>query len=175
MAMIDKGAQRKERPREVPKTPPGLLDRLTEEDREAIRARARTAAEAEKKAEAEKAFYQQAIEEERRALEPEQDMRDIVIDLAPFAKSILIDGKQYHHGMPYRVPRQVFDQLQEIIARGWAHDEEVGEPNRKHYQKPLNVGTANYSHRHPQSNGLSISPGTADSALAAHRARLGAK
>ena len=175
MAMIDKGAEKKERPRDVPRTAPALLDRLSEDEREAIRVRARAAAEAEKRAEAEKAYYQQALEEERRLLEPEQELRDIVIDLAPFSKCILIDGKQYHHGLLYEVRRQVFDQLQEIMARGWAHDEEVGEPNKKQYQKPLNVGTANYGSRRPQASDLQISLNTVDSALAAQKARMGAR
>jgi hypothetical protein len=179
MAMIDDGNRRraapKPRPRDVPQTPSPLLDLLSDADREAVRARARTAAEAEKKTEAEKAYYEQALEEERRALEPQKEMRDIVIDLAPFAKSILIDGRQYHHGMLYRVPREVFDQIQEIVARGWAHDEEVGEPNRKYYQKPMYVGTGNYARQHPTSNNTRISPGTADATIAAQKARLGVR
>lgn len=175
MAMIDEGSKkRKERPRDVPKLPPELEALLSVEDVERVRSRARKAATEEKRKLAEEKLYEQALEEERRVLEPEKEMRELVIDLAPFAKMILLDGRQYFHGMLYRVPRQVYDQLREIVARSWAHDEEVGSPNRKYYEKPP-ISTANFVSVHPPARNEQISPHNADTALAAQAGRLGVR
>lgn len=158
MALLDEGAKKRpERPRFIPTIAPELEELLSADDLERLRDQARKKAAAEKKLQAEEQYLAKALEEERRALEPDQELMTIVIDLAPFADKIMIDGKQYFHGHKYEVPRGLFAVLSEIIARTWAHDEEVGSPNRKFYQKPNHIGTGNYGSK-PASQDTLVSP-----------------
>lgn len=159
--MIDDGAKRRtkpERPRNVPKVAPELEGLLSAEDLEAIRAKAHTAARDEQKQKAKDQVYQRELEMARREFEPEQELRPIMIDLAPFAKNIMLDGVQYHHGQVYNVTGPQYAVLMETMARGWAHDEEVGSPNRKSYQKPAHVGTGNYAGVRPAAKDTVLSP-----------------
>ena len=175
MALLDDGARkRQERPRDVPKVSPDLQELLSADDIERIRDQARLQVSAEKKREAEAQFLAKALEEERRALEPEQEMVDIVVDVAPFTDRIMIDGKQYFQGRYYRVPRRVYAVMVEIMARSWAHDEEVGSPNRKFYEKPSHVGTGNYASVHPAMKNTLISPRQPEGVSRQRRAQAGA-
>ncbi len=159
MALLDDGAKKRpERPRRVPTVAPELQQLLTSEDEERLRGQARQKVAAEKKAEAEAQFYAKALEEERRALEPAQELVDIVVDVAPFADKIMIDGVQYFQGHHYRVSKNLCAVMMEIMARSWAHDEEVGSPNRKFYQKPSHVGTGNFAGVHPAMRDTIVSP-----------------
>lgn len=173
MALIDEGAKKRtERPRDIPKVSPDLEVLLTPEDMEVVRERARKAAQASKKKEAEDQYYKQALEEELRALEPEKELRDIVLDLPPFAHAVMLDGKQYFHGHKYEVTRQVYDLLGEIVARGWAHDAEVGHPNAKFYERPSHLGIGNYASVHPPMRNEQLSPQNADVMVNSHRRQM---
>jgi len=134
----------------IPRTSKDLLDLLSSEEREAIYEAARRQVESERKEVAKKALMQEALVEARQELEPEQEMLNIKMDLAGHSDKIVIDmgqggGGVYHHGYSYDVPVSVYRTLMEIMARGWAHEEECGSPNRKQYRKPSYIGTMNYA------------------------------
>ena len=176
MALLDDGASKKrqERPRDVPKVSPDLQELLSADDIERIRDQARITVAAEKKKQAEDQYLAKALEEERRELEPEQELVPIVIDVAPFTDRIMIDSKQYFQGHVYQVSRRLYAVLTEIMARSWAHDEEVGSPNRKFYEKPSHVGTGNYASVHPAMKDTLISPRQPEGVSRQRRAQAGA-
>ncbi len=59
------------------------------------------------------------------------DMIDILIDVAPFADNITIDGKVFQHGHWYSVERRQAKSIEEIMARSWDSEERAGNPNRR--------------------------------------------
>ena len=73
------------------------------------------------------------------AVEEEEDFRDILIDLAPHADRIILDGTMYMHGLHYTVSRAVYDTMKDIMARTWEHEDDTGHANRTHYRKPREV------------------------------------
>lgn len=101
-----------------------------------LRARARAAAQAEREKAAEDALYAKYLEEERRAGDPQHEIKYIVLDLAGHSDRITMDGVVYFHGLRYGVPKPVYDSMREIVARGWKHEAEVGGANRNNYQRP---------------------------------------
>lgn len=161
------------RPRDVPKANADLLELLSFEERQDIREQAREKVLADRKDEAEKALLAQYLEEERRALEPAKQMMGITLDLAPYTKQALIDGREYWHGYYYEVPKDLFDVLAEMQARSWQHDDEVGSPNRNQYQRPAYMGTSNFGDRQIRRE-LSVTAGTIDSAIMKQRSVLNA-
>lgn len=60
------------------------------------------------------------------------DMITFLIDVAPFANDIRIDGKVYTHGQWVTLPRRQYDAIREIMARSWDSEDRAGNPNRKH-------------------------------------------
>lgn len=62
------------------------------------------------------------------------DLLDILIDVAPFAGDIKIDGTIYTHGNWYKVDRRKYDSLREIMARSWDSEDRAGNPNRRFYR-----------------------------------------
>src|SRR5262249_13481317 len=130
-----------------------------DDEKEEIRIRARAAAAKENKKKAEDAYYKQVLEEERRAFEPDMELVQVVIDLPGFANWILLDNRVYHQGMVYDVPQVVFSTIVEQMSRAWAHEDEIGNPNRKFYVKPQYLGTANYASNPGRSRNIAISPG----------------
>ena len=163
---------RETRPRDVPAVDPELMALLGPDELQAIRDRARKQAQLEQKQIAEKQYFERALEEERRKNEPEQEMVGVTIDVAPFAKEIRLDGRVYHHGQRYDVPRAVYDTIQEITARGWAHDAEVGHPNDKYYTPPP-MGTGNYAGVRGRPVQAVISPNNVEQVLGTARAKHG--
>ncbi len=81
------------------------------------------------------------------------DELDILIDVAPFANNITIDGTVYQHGEWKRVDRRKYDTLKEIMARSWDSEERAGNPNRR-FRREV-AGTMN-----PLSNEQRMSDGT---------------
>jgi hypothetical protein len=112
---------------------------LTEEEKEEIRQRAFEQVESERKARAEEAFMQQALDDARRADEPELQMEDILIDLPGHAVRILIDGVEYLHGFVYNVNSYQAATMRDIMQRCWNHENEVGGANRNWYARPRNT------------------------------------
>lgn len=161
-----------ERPRDVPFVDPELLALLAADEIEAIHERARKQAQLEMKQTAEKDLYEHFLEKERRKLEPEQELVKILLDLPPFAKNIRIDGRVYHHGAVYEVPRGTHDLMLEIMARGWAHDREVGQPNQDLYVPPP-IGVGNYAGVKTRAFMHRMSPDNVDAIVGNARARHG--
>ena len=104
---------------------PERMDELRAQAREKVKEAARK--------KAEDAFLSREV----RALEqeanpkPEFEMRSIIIDVAEHTDAIRIDNQYFFYGQRYEVPRPVYDQLQEIMARGFAHEREISVPNRR--------------------------------------------
>jgi hypothetical protein len=127
-----------------PKLPRSFTDRLeysglTEEEKEEIRERAYAQVMKERKARAEEAFMQQAIDEARSADEPALQMEDIFIDLPGHAVRLLIDGIEYLHGFTYNVNSLQSASMRDIMQRCWNHEDEVGGANREWYKRPRNT------------------------------------
>lgn len=153
MGILDNGRPTNGRPVAVreelrPKPDQSYLTHLTAEEQEAIRAKAREKVLEERKKKAEDQYMQFALQEARREMEPSQEMCSILIDLAGHSDHITLDagtqnGGTFHHGYTYEVTASVHATLMEIMARGWAHEEETGIPNHKFYKRPPYIG-ANY-------------------------------
>lgn len=79
----------------------------------------------------------------RRELSGETDedepSRTIMLDLAPHSNQIMLDGKVFFHGQTYEVSENVYKTLSEIQARGWDHEDEVGNANQKAYRRPRHI------------------------------------
>ena len=109
------------------------LGLITPERMEELRAQARESVKKKAREKAEAAF----LAVETKALEqaadpkPEHEMRSIIIDVAEHTSVIRIDNQYFFYGQRYEVPRPVYDQLQEIIARGFSHEREISVPNRR--------------------------------------------
>lgn len=73
------------------------------------------------------------------ALDPDEEMYLFTVDLAPYADRITLDGVIYMHGATYEVPRRQFQTMNEIVARSWAHEREIGNANAQDYRKPRNI------------------------------------
>jgi hypothetical protein len=135
-------------PRKLPRAFAERLENtsLTEDEKEEIRQRAFEQVEKERKARAEEAFMQQALDDARRADEPTLQMEDIFIDLPGHAVRILIDGIEYLHGFIYNVNAHQAATMRDIMQRCWNHENEVGGANREWYRRPRNT-TLNRSHQ----------------------------
>lgn len=103
---------------------------LSEETKAVLRAKARAAVQAEVEAASADALYQQFLEEERRARDPQEQIKYITLDMAGHADRIMVDGTIFFHGVTYAVPKSKYDSLRDIVARGWEHESEVGFANR---------------------------------------------
>lgn len=112
---------------------------LSAEEQAEIREAARRELLEEQKADAKKAFMEQALEEERRKLIPDEELRSLQIDLPGHSDRIVIDGIVYLHGAVYQFNKAQYDTVHEIMQRAWHHEEEVDGANRDAYRKPRGV------------------------------------
>lgn len=109
------------------------LGLITSERMEELRSEARAKVKEDARKKAEAAFLARetkALEQEQNP-KPEYEMRSIVIDVAEHTDAIRIDNQYFFYGQRYEVTKPVYDQLQEIIARGFAHEREISVPNRR--------------------------------------------
>ncbi len=112
---------------------------LSQEDQDAIVAKARETLDKETRDEAEKRFLEKALQEERRArnINPRNEpLVDIHIDLPGFAHALVVNNTHYLHGQTYRVTTSQAADMQSMMARAWEHEEDVGGANRNEYRKP---------------------------------------
>src|SRR5690606_20538624 len=77
--------------------------------------------------------------EMQRAIDPDEGLYIITLDLAPYAPSIVLDGVVYFHGSTYEVPKRQYDTMREIVARTWGHEQSIGNANSEFYRKPRNI------------------------------------
>lgn len=112
------------------------FDSVGDEEKAALRERARAAVAKEQQEKTADVLYLKYLDEERRALDPKQEMKIISLDMAGHSDRIALDGVVFFHGITYEVPRTVYESLREVVANGWRHEEEIGGSNRDQYRKP---------------------------------------
>jgi hypothetical protein len=126
---------------------PDKDDLLNAEDHEQIRAKAREHVKKKRRDAAEAKQLAKYIRDEEVAHNPLEQSEDVRIDLAPFVASeklkaacITIDGTIYIHGQTYTVPYSVARTLEDIMARGWEHENEIHGFRRKNdvNRRPVN-------------------------------------
>jgi len=100
------------------------FDLLTEEDKIRIRGEAQAKIDERAKLAAERAYYEAQVEELERFRYPEifEEKINITLDLALYAQYISLNGKQFHHGVSYTVPRSTYQTLKE--QEQWTHRHE---------------------------------------------------
>lgn len=119
---------------------------MTDDEIEKIRERARSAVELEVRKAKEKKLYEQFLREAKvdAGMLPASVARPdsaIVIDLPIYAASIVLNGRQYHHGFKYTVSYGVKQTLMEMMHRGHGHQREIeGKSRFENLQKPKNFG-----------------------------------
>lgn len=74
--------------------------------------------------------------EMQRAVDPDEQLFSLTIDLAPYANYVSLDNVYYMHGTTYVLPKRTYDSIKEIMARTWQHEVSRGNPNANFYQKP---------------------------------------
>ena len=114
---------------------------LSEDELEKVRLKARAEVERElanRRAEERKVLMAKTLDEEMLRQRTEaglidyrDDMLEILIDVAPFADHLAIDGVVYQHARWYTVDRRKYDVLREMMARSWDAEDRAGNPNRK--------------------------------------------
>jgi len=103
------------------------VEEATEEHKERIKLRLKTT------------FKNAKRDELRRVAGEEEELRTLLLDLAPHAERVVLDGTVYFHGQTYTVTDAVYRTLIEIVARGWEHEHEVGNANQKAYRAPRHI------------------------------------
>lgn len=104
---------------------------LSAEEKEIIRAKAREEVLKRRKETAEKAYLEAAMRDEERSFNPEEQYENVIIDLAPYAAFIAIDGMQYFHGLSYEVTYGVARVMADVCARTWEHQREIKGERRR--------------------------------------------
>src|SRR5271166_5646538 len=100
-------------------------DLLTDEDKDRLRAEAKSKVDERAKLAAERAYYDGQVEELERSRYPEifEEKIDIIVDLALYAQYISLNGKKFMHGVKYTVPRSTYQVLKE--QEQWTHRHEA--------------------------------------------------
>lgn len=106
-------------------------DLLTADEKQVIRDKAREEVARRRKERAEEAYLKAAIKEEERAFDPVEQWEDVIIDLAPYAAFIALDGVQYFHGLTYTVTRGQAATIADVCARTWEHQREIKGERRR--------------------------------------------
>lgn len=70
----------------------------------------------------------------RATVDPSEETRSILIDLAEYADRIVVDGVIYFHGQTYVVPKRKFDVLAEAMFRTQQHEHEVSGKTRQQFK-----------------------------------------
>lgn len=107
------------------------LGLLTPERIAELRAEARLKVEAKRLKAAEDKFLADEIKRFEREADPkpEYELRDVLIDPAIYIDTIRIDSQYFVAGRVYHdVPKPVYDQVQEIMARSHMHQREISAP-----------------------------------------------
>jgi len=134
---------------------------LSDKEKAAIREKAKLMVANELKAREETALLDQYLAEERKAVDPQQQLIPIFLNLAGHSEYIMLDGVQYFHQQLHHVTPNVFAVLAEQQARGWAHEEETevrDTRTRRRNTAPSHVGIGNFTdNRNPRN--LTVSSG----------------
>jgi hypothetical protein len=135
-------------------------DLLTEEAKQALRAKAREVVRKEQQDKLSDALYAQFLDEERKVHDPKKQTIPIMLQLAGHANYIMLDGKQFHTDNVYHVTPDVAHVLIEQMNRGWAHEEltEVRDHRtRRRWRPPPGIGYGNFmGERTPRNMTMSV-------------------
>ena len=111
---------------------------LSDEDRAAIKAKAREHVAKKRKDKAEAELLAKEIREEEIAYNPAEQIEDVQINIPPFVAAeklhgacISLDGRLFFHGLVYPVPYGVARVLEDVMARSWEHEREIHGDRRK--------------------------------------------
>lgn len=101
------------------------FDLLSEEDKAALREKARKKVDDNERLRAMEAFLEAETKRVEKELHPEayEEEKEVEIDVALYADRIILDGKHYMHGRKYTVKKSRFDALQDIMWRTKKHYE----------------------------------------------------
>lgn len=64
-------------------------------------------------------------EQKDKKAEPAKEYVDFRVDLPIQSNCIRVDGREYYHGMTYKIEVRQAKSMAEIQARAWAHENEV--------------------------------------------------
>lgn len=149
---------------------------LSDQEKAAIREKARLQVLNEVKDREEKSLLSQYVDEEREKLLPEYELVPVWLELPGSAECIMLDGKQYFHNRLYNVTPAVFAVLVEQMNRGWAHEEETevrDTKTRRRHRAPAHVGIGNFvDNRRPRD--MVVSSGQLQGAGASQLLGIGA-
>ena len=112
------------------------MELVSEDRKEELRIEAQAKVAAERIAAAEREYAAIALEEERAKFDPQMEMTEVLIDLPAFATQLMIDFHLYPHGfvLPCTVAKAA--SIYEQMARMWAQEKQMGNPNARDY-KPI--------------------------------------
>jgi hypothetical protein len=119
---------------------------LDEQALETIKEKARKHVQDKRRKIVEEKVLAAAIDEEERRYDIQEQYEDVQIDLAPFVASerlnaacIVLDGTIYTHGQTYSVRYSVARTLEDVMARGWEHENEIHGRRRRQdtYRRPV--------------------------------------
>lgn len=118
---------------------------LSQEEKDKLRKQAKDRVRADQIKAAQEAYFARMLEEETRALDPEQEEVEFQLDLPNFAKCVMINGVQYLHGGIYTTTRGRYDTIIDIVAQAWRHDtaileEEVRDRMRRSFNTHIRNG-----------------------------------
>lgn len=124
----------------IDRTIPVNLNVLTDEDRAALTAQAKSSIKDEMAQDAKTKFYELELARLRRAEVPADQIETLTMDFAPFITFAMIDGIQYFHGYSYQVPHKLAVVLMEQMQRSWKHQDELdGRSRFQPYRRPNNT------------------------------------
>jgi hypothetical protein len=98
---------------------------LSVADREQIREKAREHVAKQRRDKAEADYLKVAIREEERSYEPTEQYEDVLVNLAPYAAYVMLDGVAYYHGLTYSMPYGQARVLDDQCWRSWEHQHEI--------------------------------------------------
>jgi len=116
---------------------------LTEEEKQEIEDEVRAEIEAARIAVEKAAFRKELKRRLRVEAGLEHAQIQVTIDLAGHSSKIVLDGREYHQGFSYVVPKPVYETLADIMQRTWQHEGTVGGANRDEYRKPRHTVVSN--------------------------------
>lgn len=102
---------------------------------EELRAKARAKVDKERVSAAEAQMLEQFEKEERQQGGLDEQLVDVVIDLAPYADRLMLDGVIYFQGQTKTVRQSVADVINEISFKTWQHQSIVDGKPEDFYRK----------------------------------------
>lgn len=112
-------------------------DLLSDEEKEAVRQKAREHVAKSRKDKAMDALLAQAIKLEEQEYDPQEQLEDFYVDLPEYAPCIKINDVMYFHGIVYEVPYSRARDMAHIQYRAWCHEREW-----KEGKSPLDMNRA---------------------------------